>query len=339
MESIVLPAEWHHQCCVQLTWPHKNTDFASRYDEAVACFVRLAQEISARTSLIIVCAHAHEVREQLQEHINNAITFYEIPSNDVWARDHGGISVFKHGTVYLHDFQFNGWGQKFPADLDTRITKQLMQQNAFPHAEYIDCNDFVLEGGAIESNGNGVLLTTSRCLLEKHRNPHLSRMQIEERLCAYFGVHTILWLNHGYLAGDDTDGHIDTLARFVNEHTIMYVQCTDIHDEHYEELHAMEQELQSFRTQNNSPFTLVALPMAEAVYEQGQRLPATYANFLICNDAVLVPLYNTEKDAVALQVFKSVFPDYEIVGIDCSVLISQHGSLHCVTMQYPEITF
>jgi agmatine/peptidylarginine deiminase len=195
----------------------------------------------------------------------------------------------------------------------------------------------VFEGGSIESNGAGVLLTTEECLLSKERNPQFSKQEIENYLKEKFGAHTVLWLSHGFLAGDDTDSHIDTLARFVDDHTIAYVQCNDENDLHYTELQAMERELQDFRMPNGKPYRLLALPMTPPIFdEDGERLPATYANFLIINTAVLVPVYNCATDAEALRILQQAFPTREIVPIDCSVLITQHGSLHCVTMQFPE---
>lgn len=202
--------------------------------------------------------------------------------------------------------------------------------------DYVDLNDFVFEGGSIESNGAGVLLTTEECLLTPTRNPQFSKSEIETYLKEKFGAHTVLWLAHGFLAGDDTDSHIDTLARFVDEHTIAYVQCCDENDLHYAELQAMEHELQAFRQPNGKPYNLIALPMTPPIFdEEGERLPATYANFLIINGAVLVPVYNCATDNEALQILQTAFPTREIVPVDCSVLITQHGSLHCVTMQFP----
>jgi agmatine/peptidylarginine deiminase len=194
----------------------------------------------------------------------------------------------------------------------------------------------VLEGGSIESDGIGTILTTSECLLSPNRNGGYSKAEIETYLQRVFGAKRLLWLHHGYLAGDDTDSHIDTLARFCDEHTIAYVKCDDPSDEHFEALEKMETALKTFRTLEGTPYRLIALPMAQPMYENKQRLPATYANFLIINGAVLLPFYNSPKDAEAKQILERIFPDREIIGIDCSILVKQHGSLHCVTMQYPK---
>lgn len=335
---LVFPAEWHQQDFVQLTWVHLQTDFAGKYHETVACFVAIADAVSARQNLLIVCQNKEQVMSELGAIAKRTtIRFFECESNDVWARDHAAITVFSGANTLLYDFQFNGWGRKFAAEKDTAITKKLFDAGYFPHCKYVDLNDFVCEGGSIESNGAGVLLTTEQCLLTPTRNPQCSKSEIETYLKEKFGAHTVLWLAHGYLAGDDTDSHIDTLARFVDEQTIAYVQCGDENDLHYADLHAMECELQAFRMPNGEPYNLVALPMTPPIFDDyGERLPATYANFLIINGAVLVPVYNCATDNEALRTLQHIFPNREIVPVDCSVLITQHGSLHCVTMQFPE---
>ena len=194
----------------------------------------------------------------------------------------------------------------------------------------------LLEGGSIESDGKGTLLTTVECLSSVNRNEYLQNEELIANLKDVFGFERILWLQNGYLAGDDTDSHVDTLARFCSEDTIAYVQCTDESDEHFEELRAMEQELQAFRQADGKPYRLIPLPMADCVEWEGERLPATYANFLIINGAVLLPYYDSPKDELAKAALQQAFPDREIIGINCLPLIKQHGSLHCVTMQYPE---
>jgi agmatine deiminase len=332
----MLPPEWAKQQFVQLTWPHPATDWADMLDEVNACFGDIAAAVTRFQNLLIVCAKAADVRPWLHAADLNRITFAEIKSDDTWARDHGGITVFEDGKRVIYDFCFNGWGKKFDAGNDNLITKTLFGQGFFDaDTEYRNCNDFVLEGGSFESDGSGTLLTTSACLLSANRNV-LTRAEIETRLKEYFGLKRILWLEHGYLAGDDTDSHVDTLARFCDEQTIAYVKCEDTRDEHYNELKLMEAELQQFLTQEGKPYKLIDLPMAEAVYDGGDRLPATYANFLIINDAVLVPTYNSELDVKAIKKLELAFPGREMIGINCLPLIKQHGSLHCVTMQYPD---
>ena len=334
--KIRMPAEWEPQTFVQLTWPHAGTDWADMLDEVSACFVNIASEIVKRESLLVVCADENLVREQLKELPQNKIKYTIIPSNDTWARDHGGIIVMVDEKPVVLDFTFNGWGMKFPANLDNQITRQLFEKNVFPkNVTYKNRLNFVLEGGSIESNGKGTILTTAECLLSENRN-NLSKEEIENKLREYLGAERILWLHHGYLSGDDTDSHVDTLARFCSENTIAYVKCDDEKDEHYSELKMMEDELLSFAPLGvGGSFLYIPLPMADAVYdENGNRLPATYANFLIINNTVLMPTYRSPKDEIARQQLQKAFPDQKIIGIDCTALIKQHGSLHCVTMQY-----
>lgn len=337
MTSIQFPAEWHPQSAIQLTWPHVGTDWVDIIDEAIAYYVGLSKEILKYSRLLIVCNKAAEVRDHFTLTEQQNLTLVEIESNDTWARDHGAISVFIDGKPAIYDFGFNAWGLKFASNFDNQITRKLFDKNIFSN-EVMYCNylNFILEGGALESDGEGTLLTTSKCLLAPNRNQPLLRKEIEEYLKKILGLKQVLWLNHGYLSGDDTDNHIDTLARFCNKKTIAYVKCDDKKDEHYNELKEMEKELASFRTLNNESYNLIALPMANPVYEGNYRLPATYANFLIMNKAVLLPTYGSEKDAVAKEQLQKIFPDKEIVGIDCRTLIKQHGSLHCITMQYPK---
>lgn len=334
---IILPAEWYPQSAVQLTWPHEGTDWLPILDEVIPCFVAIAKEIIKREKLLLVCRDTEAVKKQLGEVDYSKIIFRTIPSNDTWARDHGPVSVFEGHTRCLYDFQFNGWGLKYAANFDNVITVELYSELVFPgKVKYRSLQDFVLEGGSIESDGKGTLLTTESCFRAPNRNENLYFEEIDHRLKKLFGLRRILWLSHGRLAGDDTDGHIDTLARFCNEDTIAYVSCTDATDEHYEELQSMKQELEEFRTLDGKPYRLVALPMADKVEWNGERLPATYANFLIINGAVLVPFYHSPHDEEARAILQEVFPDREVVGINCLPLIKQHGSLHCVTMQYPE---
>ncbi|MDO9633658.1 MAG: agmatine deiminase family protein [Paludibacter sp.] len=329
-----LPPEWAIQQFIQITWPHEGTDWADMLDEVNLCFADIARNIIRFESLLIVCRDIKIVKNLLGTVDFSKITFVELPSNDTWARDHCGITVIEDGKRIICDFAFNGWGLKFNADLDNQITRKLFEKGVFnDDITYRNCLDFVLEGGSFESDGAGTLLTTSTCLLSDNRNS-LSKEEMEEKLKYYFGLKRVLWLNHGYLEGDDTDSHIDTLARFCDTETIAYVRCEDVTDEHYEELKKMEAELQQFESVSGKPYKLIPLPMADAVYENGDRLPATYANFLIVNGAVLVPTYQSPKDDMALMQIQKAFPDREIVGIDCNSLIKQHGSLHCVTMQY-----
>lgn len=342
--SRFLPPEWYPQECVQLTWPHADTDWAYILPEVTECYIAMAREISLREPLLIVTPEAESVRNLLKDKLPTSslaqISFFECPTNDTWARDHGFISLLdEEGERLLLDFRFNGWGQKFASNLDNQINKRLFDKGIL-RGGYKGHLGFVLEGGSIESDGRGTILTTSECLLAPNRNEPMSKTQIEKYLKTSLHVQRILFLDHGYLAGDDTDSHVDTLARLCPNDTIAYVQCLDPDDEHYEALHQMEEQLKGFRTIDNQPYRLVPLPMAEAIYdEEGERLPATYANFLIMNGAVLMPTYNNPTlDAEAKSQLQQAFPNHEIVGIDCRVLVRQHGSLHCCTMQFPSLT-
>ncbi len=308
-----LPAEWEPQGAILLAWPHDKTDWSPVLDAARKTFDDIRKAIERFEPVILVRPDS-----------------YNIPTNDTWARDFGPITIEEDGNPVLLDFIFNGWGGKFPAALDNAITRNLHTLGAFGTTP-LHSIDFILEGGSIESDGEGTLLTTTECLLNSNRNPHCTKTQIEEKLRVELGVHTILWLENGALAGDDTDAHIDTLARLCPHKTIVYVACDDPSDEHYENLKAMERELTAF-----SGYRLLPLPWPAAKYNaDGERLPATYANYLVINGAVLVPTYNDPADETALQTVQKAFPGREIIGIDCNTLILQHGSLHCVTMQIP----
>ena len=337
--EIRLPPEWFPQSGVQLTWPHAGTDWCYMLEEVTDCYVRMAYEIASREPLLIVTPERTKVetllKEKLPAQVFAQIRWADCPTDDTWARDHGFITLIDETGPLLLDFCFNGWGKKFSADQDNRINRSLMKQGVL-NGTYTDHLDFVLEGGSIESDGHGTLLTTSECLLSANRNDRLNRADIEERLKSFLHVERVLWLDHGYLSGDDTDSHIDTLARFCPDQTIAYVKCENKEDEHYEALLAMEEQLKTFRTLAGEPYHLLALPMADKIEEDGERLPATYANFLIMNDVILYPTYNQqENDKKAGEVLQQAFPNHQIIGIDCRALIKQHGSLHCVTMQYP----
>jgi agmatine deiminase len=339
--SVQFLPEWAPQSGVMLTWPHAHSDWQPFLKQVEPVFCDIAFHVSLQEQVLICCwdqAHSEHVSNCLKERgLDLAQVRLQIaPSNDTWARDHGPITVLKQGQALLLDFTFNGWGNKYDAKLDNAITRHLYSLSAFGDAAF-ESIDMVMEGGSLESDGLGTLLTTSRCLLSPQRNPSLDREQIAQRLQLLLGIERILWLEQGHLAGDDTDSHIDTLARFCSPDTICYVSCDDPEDEHFEALQAMATELQQFRQTNGEPYKLIALPMTNPILnEDGVRLPATYANFLIINNAVLVPTYEDEHDALALQRLGECFPEREIIAINCKPLIEQYGSLHCVTMQLPQ---
>jgi len=333
-----LPAEWEPQSGIILTWPHAASDWKPILNQVEPVFVKICLYTSRHQKVLIVCYdldHQKAVHSLLvNNQVNiNSVVFAVAKSNDSWVRDHGPISVWDNERLLLLDFQFNAWGGKYEFSLDNAITGNLHRQGIF--GVNIQTVPFVLEGGSIESDGQGTLLTT-RCLLKPTRNPGMDQPQIESTLKEQLGIQRILWLQHGELLGDDTDAHIDTLARFTSPTGIIYVKCDNDKDEHFASLQAMEQELKQLRTTSNDPYQLVPVPLPDPVYnESGQRLPATYANFLIINNAVLLPVYNQDKDSQAVESLEKCFPEREIIPINCLPLVHQFGSLHCVTMQLP----
>ncbi|TNF33749.1 MAG: agmatine deiminase family protein [Gammaproteobacteria bacterium] len=337
-----LPPEWHPQSAVQLTWPHINTDWAPWLDQVEPVYIELTEIISQVENVLIVC-HDESIREHVRQRLTHSkarqdrLRLMIAPCNDTWARDHGPITVCDDGTCKLMDFQFTGWGGKFTANLDNAITGNLYRGAAFTADTTHEEVDFILEGGGIEVNEDGDLLTTTLCLLNKNRNASYTKPEIEALLQKKLGIKRILWLEHGELEGDDTDSHIDTLARFLPDGQIAYVRCEDESDEHYATLKAMEAELQALRQQNGQSFPLVALPMASACFSaEGDRLPATYANFLLINNQqLLLPVYGVKEDEQAIRVLEQALPDYTIIPVNCRPLIEQYGSLHCITMQIP----
>ena len=335
-----LPAEWEAQDGVMLTWPHEATDWATVLSAVEPVFLAIAKAICARERLLLVVRDAaHRARVLAALRASGAdlsrVTPVVLPSDDTWARDHGPITVLEQGMPRLLDFVFNGWGGKYPSALDDRIPAGLAAAGVFAGIAR-ERIDFVLEGGGIDSDGAGTVLTTAHCQLSPGRNRGWSKRRIEERLNSALGATHILWLDNGHLEGDDTDSHVDTLARFCDPRTIAYVSCDDPADPHYAGLDAMAGELRALRDAAGQPYRLVPLPWPAAKYDEaGRRLAASYANFLVINGAVLVPTYRDAADLSALARLALAFPGREIVGIDCLPLIRQGGSLHCLTMQFP----
>lgn len=334
--KIRLPAEWESQSGVLLAWPHAATDWADQLPEVQTVYCELIRQISRFEKVLLVAPEPDDARNQLQRAgIDlDRLIFCTAPTNDTWTRDYGPITIEVNNQPALLDFGFNGWGLKFAANLDNQVTRTLKQQQTL--APHLNSIGLILEGGSIESDGGGTLLTTSQCLLSPNRNPQLSRQELEEAFRSLFGVHRVHWLDHGHLEGDDTDAHIDTLARFCPDNTIIYVACDDPTDSHYTALQQMEQELKKLQTADGNSYRLLPLPWPTAKYDaDSQRLPASYANFLVINNAVLVPTYRDPVDNGALAMVALAFPGREIVGVDCLPLLTQHGSLHCITMQLP----
>ncbi len=327
---IRFPAEWEKQDSVLMVFPHKNSDWADDLKSAQSVFLRIASSICFKQKLILVCDNKEEIKKMFCYH--DKISFVEFDTNDTWIRDFGPISIYKNDKRVLLDFQFNGWGSKFEFSKDNQVTSFLHKNWHFGVDELIH-EDIVLEGGSIETDGLGTLLTTKKCLLNQNRNPHLSQKEIENRLKTVLGISKILWLENGELIGDDTDAHIDTLARFVDPNTIAYVSCDNPKDPHFASLQKMKKELESFRTKESQPYKLIPLPLPNPIYKNDQRLPATYANFLIANHVVLLPTYNDPLDKKMTELFKKLFPSREIIPINALRLIQEGGSIHCSTMQ------
>ena len=333
-----LPAEWEPQGFVQLTWPHCETEW---YDlpHVLDCYVNVARTILRYEPLLIVCRDKEECLADMAARgfTPDGARLVECPLNDTWARDHGAISVWDGSRKCILDFVFNGWGLKFGSNLDNQITRNMFREGAFAQdVEYVDMRPFVLEGGSIDTDGCGTLMATSECLCSLNRNEYLCREEIEQKLCQAFGLRRILWVDHGGIVGDDTDSHIDILARFCTPDTIAFTCCEDPSDPNFGPLKEMEEQLKTFRTLEGKPYRLVPLPLPDALYLEDYRLPGSYANFLLVNGAVLIPGADSPKDAVAAAQLQKVFPDRKVEIIDCRALLSGHGGLHCITMNYPE---
>jgi agmatine/peptidylarginine deiminase len=307
--------EWENQAFIQLVFPHKNTDWSCCLNEAIDVFTKIAYAIASYEKVLI----CYEDENTIKHLKHKNFIFKKVKNNDTWARDFGAISIKENDEIKLLDFKFNGWGLKYPANYDNLISRSIFKINR--------SFNFVLEGGSIDTNKE-VLLTTSRCLLEENRNYPMTKSEIESFLKQTLYVKEVIWLNHGFLVGDDTDSHIDTLARFINDNTIVYVKCDDKYDIHYEELTKMEEELKKTK------FNLIPLPLPSPKYWQDERLPATYANFLIINNAIILPIYEDKNDEYVISLFKELFKYIEIIPINANTLIKQHGSIHCITKEY-----
>jgi agmatine/peptidylarginine deiminase len=342
MSQRYLPAEWHPQDAILITWPHADSDWADVLMDAEDVYLDLLSALS-HTQDVLIQVHASIDTDRLKvmferEGINQArCHLVMIDSNDTWARDHGPITVFEGDQPQLLNFTFNGWGGKFDASKDNALNQTMANNRLF--AAPMETLDWVLEGGSIEADGQGTLMTTTACLLNPNRNPESSRQDIEQRLKDWFGVKQVLWLQSGALAGDDTDAHIDTLARFAPGSTLVFQGCQDEADEHFAPLSAMKKELEAFTDTNGNAYRLLELPWPDARYSQeGHRLPATYANFLVTNQLLLVPTYGVPQDSAALELLGEAFPAHRVVAIPSRVLIGQYGRLHCITMQLPKGT-
>lgn len=338
--SMVLPAEWAPQSAIQLTWPHAQTDWKPYLEAISRTFVEIANAITNVEDVIIATPHPEDVARQLAEQLTAGqlarVRFCHCETDDTWARDHGVITLAAADGMLTHlDFRFNGWGEKFESAADNRINRQLKAAGLLPGMLETH-DDFVLEGGSIESDGHGTIFTTSQCLLAPRRNQPLTQSQIETELMRRLHARRIVWLDHGNLIGDDTDGHIDTIVRIAPADTLLYMTVGDPSDPQYDDFQALEAQLRTLKTIEGTPYRLLPLPCPAPIYDGDDRLPATYANFLVLNGAVLVPTYGQPSlDHEAMNTIAEAFPSREIIGIDARTIIRQHGSIHCLTMQIP----
>lgn len=337
--TLTFPAEWDERVdCVLIAYPSFHTDWNYIIEEARECFDNIIKTISVDCGVkTLVVGDFSTIRARLGSKgiYNNNIMVFDVDYNDTWARDFGPLTIIDAtGNIQFADFKFNGWGLKYPSANDNLICR-LLDSYPLTQGKMVNKQDFVLEGGSIESDGKGTILTTSTCLLSPNRNGALSKEEIENRLKKDLGAKRVLWIDNGALEGDDTDSHIDTLVRFTDEHTLVYVKCFNMMDSHFHSLSKMEKELEQLKDIDGNSYRLVPLPLPYPVYDdESRRLPATYANFLILPGHVLVPTYGQpENDFAAMETIASLFPGRKVTGVDCSTLIKQHGSLHCVSMQ------
>lgn len=332
------PAEWEPQDGVLLAWPHEGTDWAPWLDQVERNYVALARAVLEHTDLYLVVRDAplrQRAHRLLGDSAGDRVHWIEYDYNDTWMRDSGPVTLYdaQRRPLWL-DFRFTGWGGKYAADADDALVENLLREPRFARVRRQRV-DFALEGGAIETDGAGTLLSTWNCLAHRHRDK--DRTDIITVLKDTLACDRVLLLEHGELEGDDTDAHIDTLARFAAIDSIVYQGCDDLDDDHYAGLARMAEELRSFRTREGKPYRLFALPWAPRVEAtDGRRLAASYANFLIINDAVLMPAYGLSTDDAAVAVLQLAFPARRVVAVPCRALIEQNGSLHCVSMQLPK---
>jgi agmatine/peptidylarginine deiminase len=337
-DAFRLPAEWESQSAILIAWPHADTDWAARLGEVEDTYVALVAAIT-RFQPVVICVADDDLQTYAEARLRSArvdmakVRFVPAEYDDTWLRDTGPITLRDGGRYKLLDFRFTGWGGKYEASRDDRLVGELSGMNLF-HNYFVQTIDFALEGGAIDTDGAGTLLTTWQCLHERH--PQASREELSQRLAGWLKQDRVLWLDHGYLEGDDTDAHVDTLARFAPDNAIVFQACDDPDDSHHAELTAMGEEIAALRTRDGQPYRLYPLPWAEPILDEGRRLAASYANYLILNGAVLMPSYGDRSDNAAAAVLARAYPDREIVQVPCRSLIWQNGSLHCITMQLPQ---
>ena len=336
-DTLRFPAEWEPQEAILVAWPHAGTDWAERLAEVEETYIALVQAIT-RYQPAWICVADDDLQTYAEARLRSArvdmtkVRFVPFDYDDTWLRDSGPITLREGDGFRVLDFRFTAWGGKFEAGRDDRLVEALDQQGLFGGAPRQRI-DFALEGGGIETDGDGTLLTTWHCLHERH--PQASREDLDARLRQWLAQDRVLWLDHGYLEGDDTDAHIDTLARFAPGDAIVFQACDDPADSHHAELQAMAADIAALRTADGRPYRLFPLPWARPIVDNGRRLAASYANYLIINGAVLIPAYGDRADDAAAAVLALAYPGRDIVQVPCRPLIWQNGSLHCITMQLP----
>lgn len=342
MKDIRMMAEWESCDCVLLALPAPHTDWNYILEEAKQQYRRLINALTSAEVKCVVLTPTLEYGEQLLADCGlDRIVLIPAEYNDTWTRDYGPISVERQDRLRALDFGFNGWGLKFAADRDNLVNLRLKEKFVIMPDTYRNERDFILEGGSVESDGQGTILTTTECLRSPNRNGGKSKGELNDVLARRLGADHVLWLDYGHLAGDDTDSHIDTLCRIAPDNSILFTGCRNVDDDHFEDLLKMRAQLTLFRTSEGESYNLIELPFPDPIYdEEGERLPATYANYLVTPTHIFMPTYNQSvNDDLACRMVKVAFPDHEVVGVDCSTLIKQHGSLHCATMQIPSEIF
>ncbi len=338
MSDIRFIAEWEPIEYVLLALPNKDTDWDYILTEAIDQYKRLIEAITGEgIKVALLCNDEAEAKEILKDADQNLIWYIPMEYNDTWTRDYGMLTVIRNERLRALDFGFNAWGLKFAADKDNLVNLNLNNQGLLQALTYRNERDFVLEGGSVESDGNGTIMTTSKCLQSPNRNGGKTKAELNRELLERLGADHVLWLDHGALEGDDTDSHIDTLARLAPDETIVFTGTKNFDDPQFESLLAMRAQLTLFRTAEGNPYNLVELPLPDPIYdEDGSRLPATYANYLVANGVVFMPTYaQPDKDELAMRSIMIAYPQHKVIGVDCRTLLRQHGSLHCATMQIP----
>lgn len=339
MNSIRFIPEWEEVESVMLALPHSETDWDYILAEAIDQYRRLVGAITSEgIRVILLCPNPNEAAEIMSDCDQQLISYVGMDYNDTWTRDYGFLTAVRNDRLRALDFGFNAWGLKFAADKDNLVNLNLEQKGLLTKGTYRNERDFILEGGSVETDGNGTILTTTKCLTSPNRNGGKTKLELNRILEERLGADHVLWLDHGALEGDDTDSHIDTLARLAPNDTIVFTGTRNFDDPMFESLLAMRAQLSMFRTAEGFSYNLVELPLPDPVLDpDGSRLPATYANYLVANGVIYMPTYaQPDKDELAMRSIRIAYPEHKVVGVDCRTLLRQHGSLHCATMQIPK---